>query len=66
MVPVNVLRRLFSCWIKPKCRHVWRPALFGVGGKPTRTCGRCGAWENLSEAEFYAQFGRIPKEYHIL
>ena len=39
----------------PKCEHVWRPALYK--GRIARKCQRCPKVENLTEEEFYAQFG---------
>lgn len=37
--------------------HSWRPALTSRG--PARTCV-CGATEQLTTEEFYAQFGIMP------
>lgn len=42
------------------CAHTWRPAR-SLTGKPVRVCMKCNVWHELSEAEFYAFFGRISK-----
>lgn len=38
-------------------KHIWRPALTSRG--PARTC-ICGATEDITTEEFYAQFGTMP------
>jgi len=45
-------------WLMP-CVHLWHPGLAGVG-KPVRYCSRCDVIEEMTEADFYAQFGRMP------
>ena len=56
------LRKLwlrFRLWLDGLfCRHKWRPAITSKG--PARHCYFCGHTEKLTEAEFYAQFGRMP------
>lgn len=42
---------------KEEQNHIWRPALTSKG--PARTC-ICGTTEQLTTAEFYAQFGIMP------
>jgi len=41
------------------CPHKWRPAL--TSKSPARYCNICEKVEHLTEPEFYAYFGRIPK-----
>lgn len=55
------LRTKFKQWL---CRHRWRPALRSGVRPPNeavRYCDRCDKREVISEAEFYAQFGRMPR-----
>lgn len=51
---ILVLRRMKR---EEEKNHCWRPALTSHG--PARTC-ICGATEQLTDAEFYAQFGTMP------
>lgn len=44
-------------WKHKQLGHAWRPALTSLG--PARTC-ICDATEQLTESEFYAQFGTMP------
>ena len=44
-------------WLMP-CEHDWRPAITSLG--PARYCDICTVTEQITEAEFYAQFGRMP------
>lgn len=37
----------------------WRPAVAALG-MHGRYCSMCEQFELLSEAEYYAQFGRVP------
>lgn len=46
----------------PKCPHPWRPARTSKG--PARYCYRCDITEQLTEAEFYAQFGRTSRTFY--
>ena len=46
-------------YISVRCNpHRWRPALTSKG--PARSCQYCLTTEQLTEQEFYAQFGRMP------
>ena len=45
-------------WRMP-CVHQWHPGLAGIS-KPVRYCSRCKVIEEMAEADFYAQFGRMP------
>ena len=42
----------------PSCGHKWRPGLTSRGA--ARYCNICEAIQDLSDAEFYAYFGRMP------
>lgn len=48
-------------FIKKPCKHHWRPAL-GMN-KPVRYCDLCDLHEPITEAEFYAQFGKMPHRW---
>jgi hypothetical protein len=53
---ITWMRRLWLQMTIAKCAHVWRPALYY--NAPSRYCDVCKHVENISEAEFYAHFGR--------
>lgn len=54
-----MLTRLVRWWKMRGHVHDWRPA--EAVGKPARVCDECRAWEQISEAEFYALFGKFFK-----
>jgi hypothetical protein len=40
---------------------MWRPCLVGRKEMPAKTCRLCDKVQLLNEAQFYAEFGRIPR-----
>jgi hypothetical protein len=60
-----MFERLIRTWkilTSPTCQHHWRPAL-GMD-KPVRYCDLCERHDPLTEAEFYAQFGKMPMRWN--
>jgi Zn finger protein HypA/HybF involved in hydrogenase expression len=49
---------LIAWWVNFRCNHCWRPALTSKG--PAKYCPHCHTTTQLSEADFYAVFGRMP------
>ena len=59
-----MFERLIRTWkilTEPPCKHHWRPAL-GMN-LPVRYCDICERHEEMTEAEFYAQFGKMPHRW---
>ena len=55
------LRRLLSAvGLLPPCQHHWRPAR--NNGCPARWCALCDRLDDLTEEDFYAQFGRMSHD----
>ena len=57
----TLLQKIRAIWDeiqKPICKHKWRPAL--LNNTPVRHCTQCNTTEPLTDAEFYAQFGKMP------
>ncbi len=62
--------RLVKWWKQLWCEHHWRPALqtrmpskidgYGRQDYGLRVCDYCKKIDPLTDAEFYAQFGRMP------
>lgn len=52
------MKKVFQWWKRWRCRHTWRPARTSYG--PAKHCAGCDTTIQLSDAEFYAQFERIP------
>lgn len=60
-----MIERLIRLWIRltnPHCPHHWRPAVGAA--KPMRYCDICQQIETITEAEFYAQFGKMPHRWN--
>lgn len=51
------LARIGLC--SPPCLHLWRPAR--TSKSAARVCHLCDRVEELTEADFYARFGRISR-----
>lgn len=47
--------RWWQFW-RPKCEHWWCPA--AIHRMPAKICDDCGAWTEITCAEFYAEFGK--------
>lgn len=59
-----MIKRLSSvlAWLSgATCPHIWRPAMTSVG--PAKHCPHCKSTEQITLAEFYAQFNRMPYPY---
>jgi hypothetical protein len=51
------LKVLWNACMATKCKHShWRPAISNRA--PAKWCDACGVATNITEAEFYALFGR--------
>lgn len=57
--PQKTLARFKSWWKRIWCEHFWRPALTSKGA--AMFCDYCETTIQLSEQEYYARFGRIPR-----
>jgi len=60
------MTKLKLWWKQWRCEHYWRPALLSrLPGRyrefyGVKVCDYCEKRVQLSDAEFYAQFGRMP------
>jgi len=53
-----MIQALLAWWKVLVCTHFWRPAITSKG--PAKHCMHCQTTIQISEADFYAQFGRMP------
>lgn len=53
------LKRARTWLVQLCCLHQWRPGLTSRG--PAKACDCCGLVVQLNDAEYYAQFGTIPR-----
>ena len=62
MILAGGLQTLYArvrVWLRQRsCDHAFRPALTSRGG--AQWCQRCGLTQPLTEAAFYALYGRMP------
>jgi len=52
-----MIEALLLWWDRLWCKHHWRPALSSK--KPAKVCVDCMTVIQLTDEEFYAQFGNI-------
>jgi hypothetical protein len=65
---MTIRRKIIDWMFQMVCKHEWRPARrtmrssygFHQGHIHVKVCGKCRIEVPLDDAQFYAQFGRMP------
>jgi hypothetical protein len=55
-----MIDKIRTAWKQCNCEHFWRPGIKS-GNKQVKVCDYCDKEVELTVAEFYAQFGRMPR-----